>query len=247
MAKGKGGSVRSLSDAALAQRMQSILINAADGRRSVGEDAQYSTLRKELVRRKLGTPSFVTTHPSVDSFAAYIKGVGDKIERVRRVRADFEALLQALEGSAPAEIASSAWTGIESPAERLRAVRTLLPLARAAVESLIASLSIPGGNNGPILDEREDALVHLRALHTTLGSLLAAIDSGHFEDQLGQGLFADAARYAKRAAQALKDDPLPYASAGLLLGLFTTLGMPTVGGFLSDVTMNLTKNRDRAR
>lgn len=48
-----------MSDIGLADRLQSILIAAAEGRRSLGDDRQYPGLRAELMRRPLEVPSFL--------------------------------------------------------------------------------------------------------------------------------------------------------------------------------------------
>jgi hypothetical protein len=235
----------SLNDLELAQRLQSILINAAEGRRSVSDDSQYSDMRKEFLRRKLEAPGFVRTHPSVDSFSALIKGTKKKADRVSQVREQFALTLNGLEKIAAIDADSSAWTGIQSPTAKLKAVRALLPLAQAAVEGMISVLEEPGSNGGPVLDERAEAIDNLRALHKSLGELLQAADSGHLDDQLGEGLAAEAARYAKRAAQALKSDPMPYVASSLLLGLLTTCGLPGIGGYLGGVALAVRKNAER--
>lgn len=235
---------KSLNDLELTQRVQSILINAAEGRRSVGDDAQYADLRKEFLRRRLDAPGFVKTHPSVDSFNAQIKGTSNKVDRVAQVRDQFAATLVSLEAVSAGEN-SAAWTGIQTPTTKLKAVRALLPLAQAAVEGMIAVLEEPGDNGGPVLEERTEAIDNLRALHKSLGKLLRAADSGHLNDQFGEGLAAEAARYAKRAAQALKSDPMPYVASSLLLGLLTTCGLPGIGGYLGGVALAVRKNAER--
>ncbi|WP_162875646.1 hypothetical protein [Sphingomonas crusticola] len=229
----------------MAERLQSILINAADGRRSIGDDNQYPNLRRELLRRVRAAPQLLTTHPTVDSFTARIKGVNGKPARVQMVRDEFSALMAALPGQDSTAVAASAWTGIESRTEKLRAVRNLLPLAQAAVEGMIVSLSDTGGNGAPLLDEREEAVGYLRQLHGTLGDLLAAAKTGHLDDELGQGLAAEAARYATRAARALRDDPMPYITSGLLHGILAVCGLPAVGSFLGGIAQNIRKNADR--
>lgn len=224
------------------KRLQSILINAAEGRRSVGDDAQYGDFRKELDRRGSGSPRFVSLHPTVDSFAAYIKGIKDKRERVDLVRENFGSLLGSRDMERDPEFESSSWTGIQSRVARLRHVRKVLPLAQAAIDGLIAGLSEPGPNGGPVLDHREDAINHLRDLHTTLGKLISAIDNNQFNDDLGDDLAAEAVRYAKRAAKALRDDPMPYVTSSLMLGLFSAFGWPGIGGYLSGVALAVKKN-----
>ena len=241
MAK-RGTSVRQLSNSQIADRLQSILINAGAGRRNVGDDAQYPDLRRELMRRPLEVPSFLLTHPSVDSFTASIKGVPNKAEREERVRNDFFPLLRALGQAGNPAVDSSAWTGEPSRAARLKTVGTLLPLAQTAVESMIATLGEPNANGAPLLEGREEAIENLRNLHRTLGELLRAIDGGHFDDELGQGLQAEAARFAKRAARALRDDPMPYLSSALLLGVLTACGLPGLGGYISGVALTVKKH-----
>lgn len=246
MATQNARSLRQQTDSALADRLQSILINAADGRRSIGDDDQYPKLRREFLKRGHDVrPPLLATHPSVDSFSAYIKGVGDKPARVQRVRAEFKPLLALLNADSAIAVDSSAWTGISSRKERLIAVRSLIPLARAAVEGMIAALSDTGGNGAPPFDEREAAIEHLRSLHTALGELLKAADHGHLDDELGQGFAAEAARYARRAAHALRDDPMPYVASALLHGVLTACGLPSMGSFLGGIAQNVQKNAKR--
>jgi len=107
---------------------------------------------------------------------------------------------------------------------------------------MIAALSEPNANNAPILDERKEAIENLRSLNRTLTEYLAAVDAGHLDDDLGQGLAAEASRYAKKAARALRDDPMPYLSSALLLGIFSACGMPGIGGYLGGVALNLRKH-----
>lgn len=158
------------------------------------------------------------------------------------VRAGFQTPFEPTQKPTEAGVSAEAWTGPKRPVERLQAVRTLLPLAQVAVESMIATLSEPNANGAPLLEGREEALQHLRDLHRTLGELLSAVDRGHFDDELGQGLAAEAARYGKRAARALRDDPMPYVSSALLLGLFTACGLPGIGGYMADVAFNVKKH-----
>jgi hypothetical protein len=242
MAKSPKGAKRAETPEAIAERLQSILINAAEGRRSISDDGQYSQLRRKLDLHLATTPELLRTHPSVDSFSAYIKGINSKRERVKRVRHEFGPLLGLVEKPSNTDSSAGAWTGIESGIARVRAVKSLLPLAQSAVEGLIAALSAPNANGAPLLDQHEEAIENLRCLHQTLGSLLDAADCGHLDDELGSGLAAEAARYAKRAARALSRDPMPYLSSGLLLGILTACGFPGIGGYLADITLNIRKN-----
>jgi hypothetical protein len=124
-------------------------------------------------------------------------------------------------------------------------VRGLLPLAQNAVDSMIATLSEPNANGGPLLDSRIEAIDELRRLHQALGELLTAVDNGHLDDELGQNLQAEVARYGKRVAKALRDDPMPYLSSALLLGLFTACGIPGLGGYLSGIALTVQKHTKR--
>jgi hypothetical protein len=234
-----------LSDVALLERLQSILINAAEGRRSLADDRQYQILRQAMTRRRLPKPSLLSGHPTVDSFTAAIQGIPDRRDRVERVRLDFSPAIRATDGEETVDSAS--WTGEPDRVARLKVIRTLLPLAQTAVESMIATLSEPNPNGGPLLDERVDAIEQLRHLHQTLGQLLATVDAGAFDDDLGQSLAAEAARYAKRAARALRDDPMPYLSAALLLGILSACGLPGIGGFLGGVALNIKKHSPPTR
>lgn len=230
-------------------RVQSIMINAAQGQRSVSDDRQYGTLRRELMRQSPDAPTLLTAHPTVNSFYASISRHPDRKARVEEVRAAFDPLLDQVLQPPADHHEASAWTGLDTKASRLRAVKNLIPLAQSAVEGMIAALSEPGGNGGPLLDHREEALVHLRALHEALGKLLTAAGAGHFEDELGQGFAAEASRYAKRAARALRDDPMPYIAQGLLIGVLSACGLPGVGEFLGGIAGAIKKSagEDRGR
>lgn len=63
--------------------------------------------------------------------------------------------------------------------------------------------------------------------------------------ELGENLQAEVARYGKRAAKALRDDPMPYLSSALLVGLFTACGIPGLGAYLSGVALTVQKHAKR--
>lgn len=105
----------------------------------------------------------------------------------------------------------------------------------------MALLAAPGHNGGPPLDEVEEALGELRQLHAALGKLLSAADDGKLAEAYNDGLAVEAARYAKRAARVLRDDPVPYALAASVLALLTACGLPGIGGFLSSVAIHMKK------
>lgn len=208
-------------------------------RRDLLNNPAYSNLAPKFLRRCRDTSSLWSFAKSVD---------GSWEPRRAFLREEFEPLLDHLESSntgpsvrMPGEYDASAWTGIGSGAQRVHAVRTLIPVAQAAVTCLIDHLDQPGHNGGPPLDEVEKALEQLRALHSALGKLLIVADEGKLDTDKGEGLAVEIARYARRSAKALKDDPLPYALSGVLLALFTACGFPGLGGYLSGVAVSMRK------
>lgn len=241
MAARKRPSLKALSDQAVVQRLQSIMINAAEGRRSVGDDAQYDKLRRELIRRPVSTPPLVSTHPSVDSFSALIRGIADRRERVAKIRQDFEPALRSERESPELTFDASTWGAPPSQSSRLRTVRSLLPLTQAAVESMITTLSEPNPNGAPMMEHKKEAVEHLRELHRTLGELLAVVDAEGL-DAKGQRLLGEAANYAKRAARSLRDDPMPYLASALMLGIFEACGLPGIAAYLAGITANIRKH-----
>ena len=93
----------------------------------------------------------------------------------------------------------------------------------------------PRHNGGPPLDEMAAAVENLRELHRVLGEMLIAADEGKLSKAFNEGLPVEAARYAKRAAKALRDDPMPYAVSATILAIMTACGMPDIGGYLTGV------------
>jgi hypothetical protein len=136
---------------------------------------------------------------------------------------------------------ASDWTGMQSRAQRLAAARSLLPVARASIERLIEELSKPSHNGGPSLDETVEAIDNLRKLHRALGEILEAIEGNNWSSIEGQGLPAEAAKYAKRFARAVRNDPIPYAASALLLGVLTACGFPGIAGYLTGVALTVRK------
>lgn len=233
---------RQLEDAGIADRLQSILVNAAKGQRNLADDRQYPRLRQELTRRQVTPPSLVHIHPTVDSFTAYIRSTDERPQVVERVRREFDDLYRSIESAANPSVDPEGWTGVADRRMRIAAVRQLLPLAQASVEGLMVQLAQGGANNGPVLDERIEALEHLRALHSALSDLITAVEAGHLDDSFGQGLAAETARLAKRATRSLRDDPAPYLTSGLLLGVLSACGLPTIGEYLSGIAVNMRRH-----
>lgn len=243
-------------------RLQDILLQAAEGARDPDLNREYQHLRGLLLADPIYAtlvPKFVKRHRDLNSMWPALKSFSPQWEPRRvEVREQFEPLLQEAEQSTlfgnmvvddlvEAEVIrsgrydSSAWTGATRPAERLAAVRTLMPVAVGAVEQLLNALEAPGHNGGPPLDEKSEAITQLRQLHGVLGSLLEAAEEGNLTRAINQGLPAEAARYAKRVAKNLRDDPIPYAVSASILAILTACGMPGIGGFLSGVAVNMRK------
>lgn len=232
---------------------EDILLRAAEGTRHKDIDSEYQTLRKFLLSNEEYAdlvPGPIRQNRDLGAMWSTLKGFDPQWEPRRQwIRELFGPLFdraEALEGVSASEgIDSASWTGIESRSAQLRTVKGLIPLAKSAIEGLIDQLSLPGANGGPVLDHREEAIEHLRKLHGKLGELLDSIESGRFEDEWGFGLAADAARYAKRAAKVLKNDPMPYLVSSLLLGIFSACGFPGIGGHLSGVALAIRGNKSR--
>jgi hypothetical protein len=215
----------------------------ADSYRAMRDDmisnAEYGGLAPTLFRRNRDT----------SSLWSFAKGVDPSWEPRRQyLRNEFEPLLQHLERlnpppqAMPPSYDSSAWTGVQSAGQRVTAVKTLIPVAQSAIEILIKILEQPSSNGGPPLDEVEGALRHLKQLHAALGAVLEAAANGQLKSSGAEGLMTEASRYARRAAKALKHDPLPYATAATVLGLMTACGFPSIGGFLVSVALSVKKN-----
>ena len=230
---------------------QNILLQAAEGTRHAEIDNKYRALRTNLLRNEEYSdvvPRPIRQNRDLAAFWAEFQSFNPQWEPRRQwIREQFAPLFdraEVLERSHEVQaVDAQSWTGFASRGERLKTVQTLLPLAQSAIEGLIDQLSQPGDNGGPILDERAEAIEQLRQLHAALGSLLDSIETGRFDDELGSSLAADAARYAKRAVKVLKDDPMPYLAASLLLGIFSACGFPGIGGYLSGVALTIRQNK----
>jgi hypothetical protein len=212
------------------------------------DNAAYGAMRNDLLKNAafggLG-PKFLNRFRDTGSLWSFAKSVDPSWEPRRRfVREQFEPLLDYLEkaprpipASMPATYDANAWTGVEGSVQQAVAVRTLIPLAQSAVEELISHLEEPSHNGGPPLDEIADAVTHLRQLHASLGRILQTLDDGKLASVLGEGLMAEAARYGKRAAKALRNDPMPYALSAMVLATLTACGFPGLGGYLSGMAL----------
>ena len=230
---------------------QNVLLQAAEGARQAEIDREYRDLRKCLLRNDEYSdivPRAIRLNRDLGAFWAAFKNFSPQWEPRRQwIREQFGPLFDRAEALGREDVStqfdSEAWTGTQSRSARLRTAQALLPLAQSAIEGLIDQLSQIGGNGGPILDDKHEAIEQLRLLRDKLGELLSSIETGRFDDEWGSSLAADAARYAKRAAKILKDDPMPYLVSSLLLGIFSACGFPGIGGHLSGLALAIRGNR----
>ena len=230
-------------------RFQQVLLEAAEGARDGKIDSEYQQLRRALIAHpvfKDHVPRFVRQHRDLVSMWPFFKSFNPQWEpRRQMVRGEFRPVLDLAEESSVAQISASSWTGISNKRERLIAIKALVPVAQAGVETLIATLDIESSNGGPMLDSHAAAIGNLRALHIQLGVFLDIAEEGKLESSLGKGALLDVAKYAKRAARELRDDAMPYAVSGLLLAVLSSLGVPTLGAYLAGVAMNIRKTTPR--
>jgi len=213
----------------------------------------YRDMRKDLISDPLFSdlaPRFIRRHRDTSSLWSFAKEVDPSWEPRRKwLRAEFEPLLEALENGAiraapppkHEEYDSGAWTGLRSPAQKAQAVKTLVPVAMSAIETLIHHLEAPGHNGGPPLDETLDAVSKLRELHAALGVMLTAVEEGRLKEAFGDGAMHALAKFATRSAKALKNDPVPYALSALLLATLTACGVPHIGGWLGGMAVAMKK------
>jgi hypothetical protein len=250
------------SDLEAILRLQSILLQAAEGQR-VGEIAtEYKQLRSALLQDntyKEVTPKFLRRYRDLESMWPAFKSFSAQWEpRRQEIREQFEPLFAEAERlelfnsmASSSQFApknaiydSSAWNGATQPQERLAAIKSLMPIARNAIEQLISTLDVPNHNGGPQLDETEEAISQLRQLHIALGKILEAADEGKLWESLNEGLATETASYARRAAKALRDDPIPYALSAAVLAILTACGIPGIGGYLAGVALNMRKKQN---
>lgn len=191
-----------------ALEFQGQLIDYFTGGKSL-EEPRYQQMRKELLEdpRYGGlAPSWLRGNRDLSALWSFAKSVDGSWEPRRQfLREQFEPLLDFLERSRggpsprmPGPYDASAWTGVQSTVQQASAIKTLIPVAQAAIGSLIEHLENPGHNGGPPLDEVEFALERLRKLHAALGTLLAAVQKGELKDTIQSGLVAEIARYGHR-------------------------------------------------
>jgi len=208
---------------------------------------EYSSLREFFLNDKRyrdSLPAQIFDSASLLGFAQkIIEQSLDVGARRNRLHREFAPLMKTLDHERRNEntAVASDWTGLDTPVNRLTVLSDMIPVARVAVNSLIETLEQEGGNGGPLLDDRLQAIEQLKLLHSTLGEILDSIERDSFDDELGEGAAAEAVRYAKRAANLLKSDPIPYAMSGLLLATFASCGFPEAGAWLSAAALTVNK------
>jgi hypothetical protein len=232
-------------------RLQDILLHAVEGARGPELDHEYGEIRRMLLEDRTYKdvlPAFVRRHRNLGSLWPALKSFSPQWEPRRiEVRKQFEPVLEIAERAElfgaidvyPPGYDSAAWTGATKTSDRIAAIKTLMPIAIHAIDHLIASLETPRHNGGPPLDEVQNAIENLRLLHRALGEMLVAADEGKLTDTSNDGLATEAARYAKRAAKALRDDPIPYAFSATILAVMSACGLPGIGGYLAGVAINM--------
>ncbi len=231
-------------------RLQNVMLAAAEGTRDEDLNEEFTALRKAILNvpeyRDL-VPLFVKTNRDLKSLWPFFKSFDPQWEpRRKMVRDEFERLIERAEKITFAELKdtsdTSEWTGVESARQRLVAIKTLVPVVRASIETLISTLEFPNHNGGPPLDEHKAAIENLRNLHKKLGELLELEDVRQLSSDLGNGLLVEIARYGKRAARELRNDPMPYAMSATLLSILTVFGAPGIASYLATVALMVRKN-----
>ena len=174
MRKGKAGEwPEGLSDEEAVQRLQTLCLGACDGIQDLADDARYKALRKSLLARgdlRPYAPAFVAAQPNLQAFVRHVRETKDRDRRREMVRSEFNLLWDHLPGGD--HIPASGWTGRPSTEQQAAIVQALAPAAMDALQLLIDDEERRRGNGGPVETDREEALAHLKALHSALGELI---------------------------------------------------------------------------
>ncbi|MBB6503773.1 hypothetical protein F4693_000728 [Sphingomonas endophytica] len=167
------GSPEGLSDEEAVQRLRTLCLGACDGIQDLADDSRYKALRRALLNRvdlRPLAPAFVAAQPNLAAFVRHVRETRERAARRDMVRAQFGPLLE--ETGVPGPVSAAAWTGRASPRDQALLVRTLAPQALVAVERLIDEELRLRDNGGPVEEDREEALSHLKAVHEALGELI---------------------------------------------------------------------------
>jgi len=85
-------------------------------------------------------------------------------------------------------------------------VQALLPSVADAIAALRVDLERAGGNGGEPLQERQQTIETLRALHALLSDIIVLANRDELESQYGLGLLSEARAFAGRIAVAYAGD-----------------------------------------
>ncbi len=156
-----------------AERFRTLCLGACDGIQDLADDNRYKALRRALLKRtdlRPLAPSFIAAQPNLSAYVRNVRETEKRSERRDMVRAQFARLLDHVGDHQ--SIRPSAWTGRPSLREQAEIVQALAPAALTVVQRLIENEIRLRGNGGPVDDDREEALLHLRALHQALDDLV---------------------------------------------------------------------------
>jgi hypothetical protein len=168
-----GGWPEGLTDLEAVQRLRTLCLAACDGVQDLADDNRYKALRRALLKRadlRSLAPPFIAAQPNLQAYVRHVRETRDRGERRDMVRAQFSPLFDHV--GDPHMACSSAWTGRLSPREQAEVVQAIAPAALTVVQRLIDNEMRLRGNGGPVDEDREQALQHLRALHEALGELI---------------------------------------------------------------------------
>ena len=215
----------------------------------------YSSTSSKIIAtiQKVTTSVFI---PFNRDFAAYVDA-RERLEGVDSPRSAMRPMIAATSGSASGagtgqaigeSVAdASRWTGVTSRTARLTSVRGQIEAAHDAIRYLIDDLATDEGNGGPLLEEHSEALDLLRHLHRVVGELLAAIDGGRLDDELGESFAAQIGRFDGRWLASLRDDPARYFVGLTTFATLTACGLGDWGGFISGAALAVSKKNRSGR
>lgn len=169
-----------LSDEEAVQRLQTLCVGACDGIQDLADDARYKALRKALIARadlRPLAPAFVAAQANLEALVRHLRETRDRNQRREMVRSGFKPLWGEIKGDDAEPVRSASWTGRPSPGQQAAVVRALAPAALAAIERLIQEEERLLDNGGPVEPDRQEALVHLKALHSVIGELIELVSN----------------------------------------------------------------------
>jgi hypothetical protein len=222
--QGAGSWPEGLSDEEAIQRLQTLCLGACDGVQDLADDARYKALRRALIARadlRPLAPAFIAAQANLPAVVRHVREIQDRTQRRNVVRAQFNALREAVPGFGPT-VSSSSWTGRPTRAQQAELILSLAPQALAAVEQLIDEEERRRGNGGPVEPDRQAALLCLRQFHTAIGELILLAESGASLEGARSRLKAirqAAVETTGRAAAALPVTSSALTAFGVIVGL----------------------------